>query len=476
MNVKRLLVCLSMLGLLPLGSCNREAGTSLIVPGVKPTPSLSEQAYLSLSIRQPNAVVLRSTTLDPMSQVKSLMLLFYDSQTGVLKDIKDVTATLGATTHQISVKLQAGDYKLVALANPSPKVREQLHLGANIEALNQGVSLSSGDLFNEGQSTLVMGNEQGVIVVDKSRFSHTAQESQRQALELSIEPTLARVLVYGEPTLRAGTKKANKPVKYSVNNLPREVYLLRKLAKLTTGTMERAGDQSTPQQRYAESPLWTVWGSTKPQNTEGIANYPLSMLTATQMNNEARVQIADYQADLGKFTLYYKESTLPETAFLQGIAPYVHIAFPYIPNGLELDPDEGWLSHQGRLYRQTEAVRLLGDVQSTDPLAVAFRREGIRAEDFSKPEGFSRGGIQFYYQGYSYYTVFIKHFSNTGAYGKYGIVRGNEYRIQLLSINNPGSPTPISYDGNLQEIQERQSTDFEVRVRSVGEINQTADL
>lgn len=116
--------------------------------------------------------------------------------------------------------------------------------------------------------------------------------------------------------------------------------------------------------------------------------------------------------------------------------------------------------------------------RSKDPqLMEAIRLNNINESSFSNSQGFDKGGIKFYYQGYSYYSVFIKHFGDPNKrYGFYGLVRGNEYHIRLLKINDPGSPTPLVYTNNMNPISEEQSSALKLQVSTLNVRNQDVEL
>lgn len=470
-NFKHLFAGLSFVSLLIGGvSCSKEAGNRLLITPkheeVIPKESLG---YLGLSILSPNSVVLRSSNDEPMTTVKHLMFLFYDKEHETLRDLQETNISSTSQLNNIVVRIKPGDYKLVVIANATEKIRSFVNLGSPISKLTTPQTLRSNDLYVGGQS-MVMSNEQGPISIDKSQFQNDANSL--QSISVSIEPTLARVLVYGTPQLRAG-QKGHQPAKYIVNNLPKDVSILRQLNKLSNGTMEVYNDQSERSLRYAKSANWDAWSATKPSNTESIGTLPVNSLKASDLG----YTITSTAENGREHPIYAKESTLPEQAFLQGIAPYVLIAYPYIPQGLTLQDNEGWVSYNGAFHRESEVKKLLNAPDGSQ-LSEALRTNSIQASHFDKKEGFSIGGINFYYQGYSYYTVFIKHFvgSSESKYGRYGLVRGNEYHIKLLSINNPGSPTPISYAGNLDPIVERSNATLSVQVSAVTERNQDVNL
>ena len=95
-------------------------------------------------------------------------------------------------------------------------------------------------------------------------------------------------------------------------------------------------------------------------------------------------------------------------------------------------------------------------------------RNHINAEKLTSSEGgFSLEGLNFYYKSYNYYPVVITHFGGDSAhpvYGQYGIVRGNEYRINLVEVSSVGSATPMLYSNDFSPIFSDKHTAISARV------------
>lgn len=459
-------------------SCRNEPVKPLIIDpkgSIKP-PKPTSGEYLRFKINSPNEVVLRSANLDPMTSVQDLLLLFYDTQSNNLRYLQEINSISGQEQlGNIVVKIQPDDYNLVVLANPSEQIRSLVYAGSPMSNISEAQPLKSKDLYNPNSKSLLMANDQGAITISKNSFKPQLSDV-TAPIELSLEPSLARVLVYGTPSLGMGIK-GNKPIKFVVNNLPAKVSLLRQLNTLSTGVEEHQGDQSSSTTRYAKSSMWDIWSRSVPVSSEGVASYTMEQLGADEMANVAHESISEYDASLESMSLYVKESTMPEKAFLKGIVPYVHIAYPYIPQGLNLSGDEGFISYRGKYYSESMAKAALTERNSNNPLYTLLRDNGISQENFNNRLGFSVNGINFYYQGYSYYTVFVHHFAQANSpYGRYGIVRGNEYRIQLLSISNLGNPTPILYSNDLSPLVENAIGRLNVRIRAIETRTQGVDI
>lgn len=463
------------LGMLP--SCSREEGKSLIINN--PTISTKHsEGYLRLSVSRPNDVTLRSLGQDPMAEVKTLLLLFYRSDNETLHSVKELSISSPDQMSNIAVKLEPRDYKLVVLANPSTNVRALVNPGSPLSNLTSGQALISNDLLDPASKLMLMSNEQGAVAVSSANFKSDAS-ALSTAISVSLEPALARVLVYGTPTLRAGTT-GSAPARYLVTNIQKSAYVLRQLNTLSGGGEEQAGDNSERNRRYAKSPMWMTWSQTPPTNSDAVGAFSTEQSSAEYMGAQVLQTAEAFKAQLAEnLRLYHKESTVPESAYFLSTVPCAVIAYPYIPQGLTLEQDEGFVSYQGRYYRESQVKEMMRthDRVSAPQLMHAIEESRITQDAFNAKQGFEKGGIKFFYKGYSYYSVFIKHFGNTDSrYGFYGLVRGNEYHIRLVKINDPGSPTPLVYTNNMNPISEDQSSALKVQVSSLSTRNQEVEL
>lgn len=455
---------LLFLGLVSLSNCSSNYGTQ--EPKVSKVKEGKGQ-FLRLSIHRPREVVLRALKRDPMVEIKQVYMLFYDQTTDKLKYVREAKATSDRALDKLDVQLPSGDYKLVVLANPTKDILRMTNVEAPLSMLTEAQKVYSG-VFTGDDGSFVMSNDQGPIVIGKSLFRETAHESLTTPTTVTLEPCLARILVYGTPQVHGG-RKGDMPIKYMVTNVLQKTSVLRQLNKLSTGVMEQQGDNSSREQRYAKSSVWDAWLQSLPKDGADMANYSLNALKASAMTNTAHETIEQYSGELAtNLTLYHKETPVPENAFQKAYVPYALIAFPYIPEELQLKNGEGWLSYQGQYYSESQFKTMLQNNSLPEALKSIVERNHINAEKLTSSEGgFSLDGLNFYYKSYNYYPVFITHFGGDPAhavYGQYGIVRGNEYRIHLVEVSSIGSATPILYTNDFSPVFSDKHTGILARV------------
>lgn len=460
-----------------LGACSPESN-NIVVPQHPVTASTAE---LKLSIEAPNDVVLRSATeaTDPLTTVSHIRLVFYREveqsyRVAFVRELRN----LGGTLNDLSVRLPQGDYKLVAIANATPKLVAQTQENCTLDLLTAGEFQSTSDLRNVSERTprlsIPMLNAQGAVSVTSNDFA-----SASSVISIQIEPALARILVYGTPEVVRGTK-GTAPTRYTVVNLTKEMSYLRMLGKLEGGiAAEQPSDNSPRSSRYASCKLWETWSSRTPSNTDGVATLTPTAYKKPDYWTTALPTVEEYTPLLSSTSsLYCKEGVVPPNAYLQGLVPTAVVAFAYIPEGLTLSGEEGWMEYYGKVYSETQVKEMIRSKKFDNPaLQAAINKANLTQGSFT--EGFSREGINYYHKALNYYTIPIRHFASAtevNAYGRYGVVRGNEYRIKLVRVLQRGAPIPIDFANNLNPIEENQTLNHSLSTTAVERREQDVEL
>lgn len=463
--------------LLALTSCrSHDAGMPL--PELHP-----EGSILHLSISTPRSVALRGAeAVDPMQQIKTLHFAFYAEDSELVTEVREVKVTSPDQLKDLTLALPEGTYKLVVVANATPALVRETAVGRPLSAISEYRSMLVDALStaSDGSLTIAQLNEQGAISVPASAFGATTPQ-----VQVTLEPALARVFVYGEPQLPTGVTRGSAPADYLVNGVARYTAPLRPLGLLRSGVKEAQGDGSNPADRYPSSRLYELWGNSIPTTlTEALAYYtPEMILGKTNMTIPRAALLAD-EAGIAEARTrqpyYIRETTVPPTAYLVGSIPTVVLRFPYIPAGLSLQGSEGWFSFEGKYYAEHELREMIrsGKVEDTR-LQEAIRQAGLTEEMLSA--SFEMHGISFHYRSYCYYTIPIRHFNDREApektsLGRYGLVRGNEYRIHLTRILRPGSAVPPDLAHDLRPLTEESELHAVIRVRPVVNRSQEAHL
>ena len=463
--------------LLALTSC-RSHDAGMLLPELRP-----EGSVLHLSISTPRSVALRGAeAVDPMQQIKTLHFAFYAEDSQLVTEVREVKVTSPDQLKDLTLALPEGAYKLVVVANATPALVRETAVGRPLSAISEYRSMLVDALStaSDGSLTIAQLDEQGAISVPASAFGATTPQ-----VQVTLEPALARVFVYGEPQLPTGVTRGSAPADYLVNGVARYTAPLRPLGLLRSGMKEAQGDGSNPADRYPSSRLYELWGNGTPTTlTEALAYYtPEMILGKTNMTIPRATLLADEggMAEARTRQPYYiRETTVPPTAYLVGSVPTVVLRFPYIPAGLSLQGDEGWFSFEGKYYAEHELREMIRSGKAEDTrLQEAIRQAGLTEEMLSA--SFEMHGISFHHRSYCYYTIPIRHFNDREApektsLGRYGLVRGNEYRIHLTRILRPGSAVPPDLAHDLRPLTEESELHAVIRVRPVVNRSQEAHL
>lgn len=451
------LTLLSALLSLGLPSCSHQEGYPL---GTRPADSRP----IHLSVYAPREATLRAMgqdASDPLRAINHLRLAFYSSgESAVVKELREVEVTSQTNLSDIVVALPEGAYQLVVLANPTIRLKELTSIGSPLTQLTTPQTLTTGNLLSRKPSfTVSLLNAGGAIAISPEAFG-----GQAQAVQVKLEPTLARVLLYGEPTLAAGATKGAGEAAYVIQPQAKQVAPLRPLGLLLSGGRETAQTRASGEESYPLGALFTLWEKQKPTDlSQGLGYFVRDELTSSA-GSSYWVSIASQEKDLASLYtqggIYARETTIPTTAYLTGAVPSVLIRYPYIPAGLSLSSGEGWLSYAGKYYAESQVKAWIQRGSFPDEgLQQALHRGAITAASFAAP--FSKEGVDFFYQGYSYYTYPIRHYGDSQAPektspGRYGLVRGNEYRIHLTRILRPGHPLPPEMAKDLSPLTEEK--------------------
>lgn len=462
----RLLIGTMMLGAI-LHSCQDKRATPL-----DPTPNPHDPlGRLHLSIEPLAKVTLRSTNQDPMQEILSLRLLFYNSQSATLEHVRELKVTNPEQLKHIDIQLPPADYKLVAIGNPSRSILKLTQIGASLTKLTTPNKLTSDELYtltspSNRVTSVVMTPDQGPVTVSATSFSRQ-NGSKDNAISLRLEPAVSRILAYGNPEVRGG-KRGHAPAQFVLNSLPAQVSILRPLGILASGVQEVSGDGSDPRNRYAAGGLFSAWQTGTPSSLEGIVAHhkalPQESYWATVAQDLGHAQGSIMGPN------YAKEAVLPAQAYLEGATPCIVLAFPYIPSGMELIGDEGWVSFEGEHYSETKFKKIVSGSSSTENtrLIQAIRDASLSESSFQK--AFDVSGIKFYKNAISYYVIYIRHFSDEQApelnsAGRYGLVRNNEYRLKIRTISTPGSAIFPNLSKRMKPLSERHHLNAAVAVQ-----------
>lgn len=467
-------------------SCNKADQVSSI-----PNPDLFKGSSITLNVSTASGVLRTvADTSDPMRKVDNLTFVFYarqsEDQSYAVAHVEERMTPEGGGG-SVTLNLVPGDYKLLVIANILPQIKALIYPDAPISLVEQPLLSSLSDLKTsiDGKpgvqhvNTIPMTNDQGFVDINARDFQSAGQATTAiKPIKVSISPILARV-VLEEQDLKVLHGKTHGAGAYYISALPKSVFIMRQMAKLANSdTHEVAGDGSDVSKRYAYAPGYQKISIQDPSTIDFNHLYYTSTLTDDQWPLIKPMQTSA-PADIYNYAMYAKESTMPPSCFVEGVVPQVIVRYSYIPDALkhktESDVVEGWARFETSYYTRKELLAHLKNSQLAKQqprLAAAIEaiKKEAKGEAMLKLEkGFASHGLSYYHRAYNYYFIFVRHFDDTlaptdSSYGRYGLVRNNDYRIKIKTIGQEGKPSYENSVKNLKPIYSKVNSPVEVGV------------
>lgn len=459
----------------------------------KTTTSSADSAYISFSLDCPQGV-LRDGSEDPIHQVRCLSLYIFDGNSPESKmiGIKRVEGNMATPT---PIKLVRKECYILSFVNTTEALEKRLQGYTQLkdfrEAIKGDISYLADVDGSKVHSVVMSPVSSDPCHVSEDQFSETIEGlGGKTACQLEVEPMLARVFVYDVPHVANGeVLLLDEKIAFRTIYFSQEFDLIRR-TKLEGEVQPLAKD-------YAYSPGY-----------ETIKDQALGSLTA-EFIGKYRVApnpVLFYatagkernSADLSDKKLYVKETTCPPNHFLVSLIPHIVVRAKVVPKSLkdQLGTEEGWIRYKGGAMRESAFASLVQEVlknidaydKPVNGMPSGFLEALKQGLKDSKKKGlitarkasFTINEIQFYHQSYNYYLLPIRHFGQTEAplwnsFGRYGVVRNNEYAIRLKTILGFGSnlfPDKLTTD----RIAEKSSLSFTLTVKELSSHTIEADL
>lgn len=460
------------------------------------TPSQKEET-LQVGIpflRQP----LRTSPADPATKVESVFFAFFngnDSRSSIVK-VLDSSNPEEISKGQFLLKLPKGEYYLLVVANPNAKMKELLVEGTPLEQLTvpkhkeyfHSKNFYSGTKKLKDLFPIALLNAQGLVPVTEAHFGDTPVASLKVELELSF----ARLIVNGYPTFHSSIKDLLGKYTLFATRQGKESFPMRQMALLSSGTQEQLGDGSTASDRYAYSPYYKeIEAATTQEALLPFLQSSAFYKSATPIPSEENWLSTDTPLEEKRSipSAYRLELTVSHKNLLTALTPHLALVYRLCPTSLSPAEGEGWISYQQHYYLLESDFKkvLLALKQGTavdpeivkdlpDSFLVASKK--LLEEAQNDPEtlllrGFTKEDIRFYKKSYNYYFFPIRHFTDTEApqltsYGRYGLVRGNDYIFRAPSeIKEFGSTSEAEILNDFSPLRENEHANLLISVGAI---------
>ena len=459
----------------------------------KTTTSSADSAYISFSLDCPQGV-LRDGSEDPIHQVRCLSLYIFDGDKPESKlfGIKKLEGNMASPT---PIKLIRKECYILSFVNVTETLERKLQGYTQLkdfrDAIKGDISYLADVDGSRIHSIAMSPVNSAPYHVTEDQFSETIEGlGEKPACKLEVEPMLARVFAYGMPQV------ANSEVLLLDEEIGfRTIYFSQGFDLIRRTKLE--GEEQPLAKDYAYSPGYEALRDQAPgsMTAEFIGKYrvaPNPVLFYAPVGKDRS------SADLFDKKLYVKETTCPPNHFLVSLIPHIVVRAKVVPKSLkdQLGTEEGWIRYKGGAMRESTFTSLVQEVlknidaydKPVNGMPSGFLEALKQGLKDSKKKGlitvrkasFTINEIQFYHQSYNYYLLPIRHFGQTEAplwnsFGRYGVVRNNEYAIHLNTILGFGSnlfPDKLTTD----RIAEKSSLSFTLTDKELSSHTIEADL
>lgn len=457
------------------------------------TPSDADSAYLSFSLDCPQGV-LRDGSEDPIRQVYRLSLYIFDGNSPESKmiGIKRVEGNMATPT---PIKLVRKECYILSFVNTTEALEKRLQGYTQLkdfrEAIKGDISYLADVDGSKVHSVVMSPVSSDPCHVSEDQFSETIEGlGGKTDCQLEVEPMLARVFAYGTPHVANGeVLLLDEEIGFRTIYFSQEFDLIRR-TKMEGEVQPLAKD-------YAYSPGYE---EIKAQSAGALTEEFIGKYRVAPNPTLSFVSVGKDRnsTDLSNKRLYIKETTCPPNHFLVSLIPHIVVRAKVVPKSLkdQLGTEEGWIRYKGGAMRESAFASLVQEVlknidaydKPVNGMPSGFLEALKQGLKDSKKKGlitvrkasFTINEIQFYHQSYNYYLLPIRHFGQTEAplwnsFGRYGVVRNNEYAIHLNTILGFGSnlfPDKLTTD----RIAEKSSLSFTLTVKELSSHTIEADL
>lgn len=497
-----LMLCLS---LLLLGACRKSPKTPA---------HIATEGNLRIQLNC-QGVDLRVGDDDPISAIEKLDLYFFSSESETAERTMVAHRTFGkdelTINAPLSMSLPVASYYLVAVLNATPAIQSTFGQGASWSKLSEKV-YKFNELYSESQNkvaSVVWSNDQGPIQIEKSAFDKGASP-----VQVPLAQTMARLRMFGEPKVpQYMSIDLTNGGAFLLGCVAKRSFLMRELAPLIGdpgNVMEKPGDGSSFANRYAYSYGYKEIASSNSSAYKTLLNtYRIDEISKTIFNLEPLKLIPKTvdECNLTDYRYYALETTIDPDHLSYYFIPSVLVGYKVYPTNLnalsDFKSDEGWISYNGRYYRGRDFTTYLKAIHKRNKATNGSSPRVSIPADYPKDlqdvcEEFVRTygdkmqipkdpyrdeiypidfkGLRYYLRSYNYYYLPIQHAPDQKGYGHYGIVRNNDYRIEIKSISDFGSPILMQIADHPEVYTPKQAISSTLTLSPLTDRNNTADL
>jgi len=382
------------------------------------------------------------------------------NDTDLYKDQKSISDSRSFTTQAREVNKQ--DYLMLVVINSTKKGKNNdTHPsiddvtkagdtpGTLSDFINTPVIISAANLENKENGGIaankyfLMTNSRGLVKVPESSLKASADDAYSAPVSVAVDRAVAKVYVNKSPSFTVS------PAQAEVDNFTWELDLTNKktfwmrIADKERGGVNMEKENTGRDNMYAKDPNFFEYNGTSKaawlaENFNTVYTEDHHTAFANQLNGyQYALENTMDQDEQGKedvMTRVVLRARYTPPEFNKGDSYFVFT---------NEKGDDYFITVDNMAYYLTATDYQLPNEYSGLKEAIKIAvDEGHNLDHPDSP--FKSGNIRYFYQGYCYYRVPVKHFGgdeNPFSYGYYGIVRNNIYTISIKNITGPGGLT-----------------------------------
>lgn len=369
------------------------------------------------------------------------------------------------------------------------RLRNTTKIGCKLSDFTQAIQVAVEDITNKGKggpaanNFFLMTNADGLVYVPASKLATNAQGAHDAPVSARVERAVAKVEIKKDPAIAIPAEFELGNISWDLVNSNKYFYWMRKPTFLidpagTAGAHELAGtpvsDRATI---YAEDPnfadLSTANGGTVTQRKAHFNTAEELFYDDVENRVISPTVLKNYTAytNISAGSTYTLENTMKADDQSPEVITQVLCAIPIVAEATNSwhDADrtrtqygyfvfkdmlitaaemKGYASNYGSIPLPSLAglEDAIEAVKNDSGIAIDFTTLGDSPTSEDNNHAFDEYGLRYYKYGVNYFTALIQHYDGyssttpADAYGRFGIVRNNQYTVNITEITGFGSP------------------------------------
>ncbi|MCD8043416.1 MAG: Mfa1 family fimbria major subunit [Tannerellaceae bacterium] len=343
-------------------------------------------------------------------------------------------------------EIEVDDYYLLVLVNSPAEVLAMTQPGNHFDEFGNSIYNLGNDYSkligtaspryndtNASQYSFFMSNFKKELIIEGKRALYDNEsDAEANPVPVIVDRAVAKVkLKKDELVTEKGTVEG---IAWKLDITNKQTFWVRHAAKTLYGDWEPRGETDRTI-LYAEDPNFDYISQ--------LRNPDLTISPQTYFNYITKNDLTNDDCEWE----YVAENTMEAGEQWEDVMTRMVLRLNFIPTGFSSGDSYYWW--RGYALTVEDVKNYAADV-TTIPSTLNGLQQTLQeliamGYNFNNPVAINHPEIEFYKGGISYYATPIRHFNDTQApgkkqYGRYGVVRNNQYTLNLKKITGPGKP------------------------------------